>query len=384
MKKMIFQNEAVIAPGDVGKVVHHYVVYGCNYDPADVDAFYQFMEDYPKGVDCYGSDADFNIFSSCGQVLVAWATGGKGFILPENVGFPIPSTSESELPMFYRMEMHYDNPEHHVGLIDTSGLRMYVTEDLREVESGPLIVQTSVWYSEMIPPKQDNFVAVGHCHSLCTEASFPEDGIYVFGGMLHAHLLGRKIVVRHWRNGEELEHLAADNAYDFNFQQTRMYDPPIHVLPGDSLTVECFLSSAHTNVTTFGGLQTTDEMCQAFLQYYPFTETISSCHSSIWESQLNRWIGLAPGLYVYAEQSTFTYWVSTDPPMTLSDWLDGDGSDFNWDNVDMEAFQEFMRYENHIGGCTSVNDESVLDVVARYPDAPDWVPPARDCPARKN
>ena len=40
--------------------------------------------------------------------------------------------------------------------------------------------------------------------------------------MLHTHLLGTAIRVRHFRDGIELKPLDQDNSYDFNFQETRL------------------------------------------------------------------------------------------------------------------------------------------------------------------
>lgn len=56
-------------------------------------------------------------------------------------------------------------------------------------------------------------------------------GIKVLGTMLHSHLLGRAIRVRHFRKGVELPVLSEDNAYDFNFQYTRFLENEVDVIP---------------------------------------------------------------------------------------------------------------------------------------------------------
>jgi len=43
----------------------------------------------------------------------------------------------------------------------------------------------------------------------------------VFAVMLHTHLIGSALRVRHFRGDEELLLLAKDEHYDFNFQETR-------------------------------------------------------------------------------------------------------------------------------------------------------------------
>ena len=45
-----------------------------------------------------------------------------------------------------------------------------------------------------------------------------EEGIKIIGGLLHSHLVGRKIVLKHIRDGIELPPILEDNNYDFNYQ----------------------------------------------------------------------------------------------------------------------------------------------------------------------
>ena len=44
------------------------------------------------------------------------------------------------------------------------------------------------------------------------------DGIYILNGVLHSHLAGRQMRLRHIRKGKELPVILQDNNYDFNFQ----------------------------------------------------------------------------------------------------------------------------------------------------------------------
>lgn len=44
----------------------------------------------------------------------------------------------------------------------------------------------------------------GHSLTLIPYKEFPEDGVKVFQALLHSHLLGTSIVVRHIRDGVEL------------------------------------------------------------------------------------------------------------------------------------------------------------------------------------
>ncbi|ROT79588.1 putative MOXD1-like 2 [Penaeus vannamei] len=108
-------------------------------------------------------------------------------------------------------------------------------------------------------------------------SSFPA-GINVFAVILHTHLLGRKVRVRHLRDGRELEPIAQDNNYDFNYQEYRALNTPRTVLPGDHLIGECTYNSRERSTITLGGFKTRDEMCLSFLFYWPRVD-LSLCHS---------------------------------------------------------------------------------------------------------
>lgn len=56
-------------------------------------------------------------------------------------------------------------------------------------------------------------------------------GIHVFAVLLHAHLAGKGIRLRHFRNGEEMQLLAYDDDYDFNFQEFQYLTEEQTILP---------------------------------------------------------------------------------------------------------------------------------------------------------
>ena len=54
----------------------------------------------------------------------------------------------------------------------------------------------------------------------------PESGIDVFAYVVHGHALTREIHVQHYRDGTELQPIATENNYDFNFQAIHHYRTP--------------------------------------------------------------------------------------------------------------------------------------------------------------
>lgn len=113
---------------------------------------------------------------------------------------------------------------------------------------------------------------------MCRVQVFPREGINVVSVMLHSHLAGRKLKLRHIRAGKELPPLAQDNHYDFNYQQSRSLTQDAKILPGDGLITECTYSTVGRNRPTLGGYSTKEEMCLAFVLHYPRTE-LAGCYS---------------------------------------------------------------------------------------------------------
>ncbi|EGW08847.1 DBH-like monooxygenase protein 1 [Cricetulus griseus] len=94
-------------------------------------------------------------------------------------------------------------------------------------------------------------------------------GIHVFAVLLHAHLAGRGVRLRHFRNGEEMQSLAYDDDFDFNFQEFQYLKEEQTILPGDNLITECRYNTKDRSGMTWGGLSTRNEMCLSYLLYYP-------------------------------------------------------------------------------------------------------------------
>ncbi|KAF4518098.1 hypothetical protein B566_EDAN007799, partial [Ephemera danica] len=241
--------------------VHHMLLYEC-VSPRAQDVFPRYVAH--EGAACYSPSMPVH-WESCLTPVIAWAVGSEGEFLPEHVGIPL---SESDHDTFFMLEVHYDNPTFKMAR-DNSGIRIHFTEELRPFDGGVLSTGIPVTQLHLIPPYQPGYTSAGFCSQQCTNKMFPEDGIKVVSVVLHSHLAGRKMRLRHIRAGNELAPIVEDNHYDFKYQQARVLKKEKTVYPGDELITECVYETSNRSEPTFGGFSTKEEMCLAFILHYP-------------------------------------------------------------------------------------------------------------------
>uniref|UniRef100_UPI0037E82EA7 DBH-like monooxygenase protein 2 homolog n=1 Tax=Semicossyphus pulcher TaxID=241346 RepID=UPI0037E82EA7 len=259
-KHHIYMVEPVIEHPDL---IHHMLLYRC---PSIV------TEQYDRP--CYMGD----IGDSCFDTMASWAVGGGVFVLPDKVGIPIGA---EETETLYRLEIHYNNPNGDAGRTDSSGLKLCLTDKLRQYDMGTLTAGL-LHFDRMeykIPPKATQFHSYGVCNtSMFSQLVNPFPELNVFAVMLHTHLAGRKVRVVQFRNGKQIDVLVSDDNYNFEYQEAVSLGKVKTIELGDELVVECTYSTASRTKVTKMGLGTTDEMCLAFLLYYPEVK-ITSCIS---------------------------------------------------------------------------------------------------------
>ncbi|XP_068222682.1 MOXD1 homolog 1-like [Palaemon carinicauda] len=188
----------------------------------------------------------------CTSPMVAWGIGGEGSFAPEHAGFPLGEDHGGAT--YFMMEMHYDNPNLRQGIVDNSGLRIFYTEKLRPNDAGILMLGHGVSPLYIIPPGQ-HWLSIGQCSGECLSKHLPESGLQVFAGILHAHLLGRNMTLRHIRDKKEQPIIIRDLNYDFNFQETRNFAEELTLLPNDYLITECGLDSTGRDGPSFVSIQ---------------------------------------------------------------------------------------------------------------------------------
>ncbi|KAL0108119.1 hypothetical protein PUN28_015016 [Cardiocondyla obscurior] len=262
-------------------LVHHMILYECASTAPILKG-----HDKIFGAHCYSPTMPRE-WDSCLQPVLAWARGSKGEWMPEHVGIPIAEHGESS---YYMLEVHYNNPEMQ-KVIDSSGIRLHLTPKFRSQEAGILVAGVAVSPLHLVPPQQKEYATAGYCTPHCTNTMFPEDGINVVSVVLHSHLAGRRLSLKHVRQGKELPRIVQDNHFDFDYQQSHTLEKEVKVLPGDELIAECVYRTLDRTKPTLGGYAASQEMCLAFVVHYPRTP-LAACYSMTPVKDLFKTLGI--------------------------------------------------------------------------------------------
>ena len=249
-------------------LIHHIIVYHCPKSALEALLPYDSPQICPtKPVSC--------------EAHLAWGAGQSKFKAPQDVGIPFGgekcATNGNHLDCYayFLIEHHYNNPASLPGIIDNSAFLVKVTPNLRRYAMG-LFIMGPAFPSIAIPPKTPHHLISSECPTSCT-SRFPEQGINVMATQLHMHGLGSKIRLQVVRNGAEMKEFAKKDYYDFEKQSLSLHVPFRKLLPGDRLILSCVFDSSSKTTTTRGGWQSSDEMCGAYLAYYPRMTGLIHC-----------------------------------------------------------------------------------------------------------
>ncbi|KAH3799813.1 DBH-like monooxygenase protein 1 isoform X1 [Dreissena polymorpha] len=290
VKYHIIKMSPVFSPG-MEQYVDHMVLYRCRIaDPASLLV----------------NGASFNCFSDapdhvqfCREHVASFGHRNKeDFYLPEDVGIPIGGTGESNL---YVLATHYVNELQTPNLVDSSGIQLTYTADLRTNDAAFLSMGNIIspnWL-QYIPPGEPSFQQRAYCSERCiqwgmnsTQNALP---MTVVGAKFHSHDLATEMKLRHvtkTSSGAYVENpwLAYDGAFDSDQQAFRVAEKRRNVSFTDHLMLECTYDSSTRGFPTLGGWHPDNELCRAYVLYYP-RKMLEGCMSWSNYDQLRNQIG---------------------------------------------------------------------------------------------
>ncbi|CAM9653269.1 unnamed protein product, partial [Scytosiphon promiscuus] len=290
-----------VLQSDTAEYVHHLVLTGW-YGPGDCgQACSEWMEEnFPENdgaysgstagstsfpssyssLSAYAEDNNITVPSFCEDYnfadIFAWAPGASSVELPTDVGFRVGNASSGFHSL--SLQTHYDNPNGDVGKVDSSGVRVYYTEELRPIDMGVMkLGDPDVVLEGNYLPDGKYGMSFG-CPGSCTEDNFQAEEVTMFYHFLHMHENGQTMRTRQYRTddtGEEVLLHTAEVQY-YSFLQAGGFSYYVNdsatIQKGDRFETECYydtaLSSVGSDNVTFG-LGSEQEMCVDYVYYYP-------------------------------------------------------------------------------------------------------------------
>ncbi|CAF0775985.1 unnamed protein product [Adineta ricciae] len=278
-KRHAIAHKILIDPDNID-LVHHLDL--CECDPTATFDDNNLPDDL-----CDSIPDEIRLCSS--NFATVWAVGGdvtREF--PEEAGYAVGGNSETK---YYMIQMHYDNPRLSSNRRDSSGIRFYLGNELRQYDLGFLTFGIGSTPSGLaIPPKVERFITDSFCPPEATR-NFPKSGINVIFALPHTHLQGSSTWTKIIRNNTAVQYLFNAESYDFNYQFQNRLPKPIKLYPGDSFATRCIYNTMNKDDVTLGGERTKDEMCVNMFTYYPRMNDLYACvtlnHDSAWQDVMN-------------------------------------------------------------------------------------------------
>jgi Copper type II ascorbate-dependent monooxygenase, C-terminal domain len=189
-------------------------------------------------------------------------TGEEPQALPENIGIPLFDPNGNFRSIV--VEIHYNNPELLEGLVDSSGFRIYYSAQPREIEAAWLSVGDPVTLMNGQPIEDGLTEYTFTCGGDCSSTVLGSESVTVLAESLHMHKSGVRMTNELIRDGE-VANMGAVDVFEFDQQGSfRVQQEPYEIMSGDAFRTTCY----YRDGTAFG-LGSQEEMCVAFLLYYP-------------------------------------------------------------------------------------------------------------------
>ncbi len=240
-------------PTSSSDLLHHLVVYSC----------YGLPEEEAQALLGQEPTCGLGVQNPCFGFVAEWAPGMTGRTFEPGFGKPFGSDSYE----YVMLETHYNNPEGLEGQTDSSGYTFLYNDQPVETEIGTLTlgdIEVTGWTLE---PGRDLVSRSSVCVPECTER-WPAEGITAFSVFFHMHQRGRNLRVQIIRDGEEIDLLSSIRSFEYGYQYSKTFGE-VKLLPGDRLITTCDWDTSEDDEPVPGGLASNDEMCFAWVDYYP-------------------------------------------------------------------------------------------------------------------
>ncbi|KXT08222.1 hypothetical protein AC579_5568 [Pseudocercospora musae] len=284
------------SPPQSSPLLHHLVLYAC-YGLPD-----EYLNMIGKEPNCKWR----NFSNPCNGFVTEWAPGMSARTFEPGYGKPFGR----DLYEYAMLETHYNNPEGLVGEKDTATYEFLYTNQQVDTEIGTLTLgdmQVEGWFLE---PGKGLVAHSTVCTPECTH-HWPSDGITAVSVFHHMHYRGRNARVQIIRDGKEIAPLSTLHNFEYGYQFSKSLNS-VKLLPGDKLITTCEYNTMNDTEAVPGGQSSEDEMCFAWVDYYPANSVLCCTQIDLGSSPRNSLNGTAA---MCLESS------AASPDIYLSDYL---------------------------------------------------------------
>ncbi|CAM9963515.1 unnamed protein product, partial [Ascophyllum nodosum] len=273
------------------KYVHHLLVMGCTgtddcgqsclewFNNRDGSTRSNSTSSNSSTSSYFSTENGYELPSFCDYkmtIIFVWTPGVADEQLPEDIGFRFGSALGGYTSV--RLQTHYNNVDGDEGVIDSSGVRVYYTSELRPIDMGVLSLGDANINLAGFPLPEGKSSVLFECPGSCTAENFEVDNVTIYSHFLHMHENGQRMITRQYRQNESgdevLVHTAEVEYYSFlqaGGHVVKVNDSTI-IQKGDRFETRCHydteLSSISPNTVQFG-YGSENEMCIDYVFYYP-------------------------------------------------------------------------------------------------------------------
>jgi hypothetical protein len=199
------------------------------------------------------------------SMIYGWAPGDQGWKMPDDVGFPLFNNANRQAVM---IEIHYNNPGRLSGQMDSSGIRFHYS--LSQKKHDAAILELADPYVFLIGQDIDSGLTKYEftCPGACSSAfMWNGQGVTVLAEYLHMHQTGTRMTNEVIRNSQVVHESMVD-VFEFDQQGSfKVQQDSYQIMPGDSFKTSCYYRNGYKF-----GLSSEEEMCIAYVLYYPARE----------------------------------------------------------------------------------------------------------------
>jgi peroxiredoxin/cytochrome c553 len=186
--------------------------------------------------------------------LGGWAPGQLPRTLPEGIGVSLPKGSDVIIQMHYHRNGRLEKDKTAIGLYYS-----------KQKVIRPYQVEVLIGLFEAIPAGNEHFVVKG--------TSYVTEDMILYDLLPHMHMVGKEIKVTMTPPDGQPTLLFHIKDWDFNWQETYIFEEPLQVKAGTRLDLEAVYDNSAKNPnnpfqpprTVIYGEQTFNEMCSVYL-----------------------------------------------------------------------------------------------------------------------